>query len=556
MDVSGPLALIAVVVSGWASGRIEKTMEGAAWGKIAAGMTTGVVVGAAAGAWWNQAKAGDGWFEVAVLCAAYYIVRLYIYPVGYNHQNAERYDRAVFEAVESGDDNRRRNATAKVGADIDAIVQWAKKHEENRYRYRRWARGEGPAGLRGDLDVMPGERAAGECAVALLDLMGDRRWARVIARDGGWLARRVVQACRKHQAWGVNIGRMLHAVTMEAIREPESFIKQETAYMAGSRMIASQQPVMETIYGPDGPIGMEAGRWIRPEHEEARRWGEEERERWSTVAEKVAESWTRADGLWTNPDIVKQIGIGLETVRTTESWSVADNDIEAQWTAVERQARRLDQVTFAIAGRYDGMKAASEHTSPGETAIETAAEELSREATEIIRQASLMADKRERGGTIRKYWIWIGIMSGSWINTPAHDALREKIAERVGAALEKDIAMLWETGHAFLHARIVNLVLVATAGRMGLEIREGKEGKAGRSVVEKVHEGIRGRYPWLERQHPHEAQAMLCPHVTRGMEELVVRVQNMFGHWLETRIPFNEVESCGDTNDPNFTGRG
>ena len=211
MDLGGSITLVGVLLAGWATGRIRRSMEGAAWGERAATTTATIAVSALAGAWsvelataaqwwtWQWAKNLQvGLIMTAVTMAAWFALRLWVMPKPYGRANAQRYTRAVFQAVESNDEKRIVNATDKVDMDVGELVGWARRYLR-RHRIKLWRERHGiKAKWVGGSDVAT--IAAEQYSRTVLDLMGDDRWARVIVQNGAKLARDVVRQTVRQDA--------------------------------------------------------------------------------------------------------------------------------------------------------------------------------------------------------------------------------------------------------------------------------------------------------------------------------------------------------------------
>ena len=335
--VASSVAILAVFVSAWAKGRTE-SLEAVAWGWAGVWLATGIAgVGILAG-WTVSAKteaapewilrAGWDWKSIAQWSwiAAYgstlwFAVRIWIYPKQYGEWGSapELYVNKVWEVVESGTQEQLAAVTKKVEKDIRRIVAWAKDDSHDAYCRRRWEQDEnGWVQIVEEEVTDEAKYRRGRVAAALLDLMGDERWAGEIVQQGGRLARRTMEEVRMQEAWNVPVGRMLARVTAQAIEQEKSFLVNESGYEGGSAALVRHRPTTKALWGQRQALEVDDGEWIQPPYRTSRRWREVEAERWMIVAEEAVKTWVASD--WTGSgSFLKRIARGLRFIANHEN---------------------------------------------------------------------------------------------------------------------------------------------------------------------------------------------------------------------------------------------
>ena len=537
MDVGGAVALAAVVIGGWASGRIKNSLEGISWGERAAWTATTLVGGSLLGIWGlgtageigilNEWWQGATWIPsvltgIAFGAGAWMSLRLWAMPRKYGRWNAERYARGVFAAIESGDERRITNATIRVTEDMQRIVAWAKdgheraRHEEGRRKlgdaYRAgWGRNEGGRG----------ERKAEGYAEALIGLMGDRRWAEVVVREGGKMARTAVEEIAAQNAWKLPLEEMLHNVTMEAVRQQGSFLDHETWGRGGSREVQRQQPVMQMLYGNGRVVVAGAGNWIKPEWREGEDWGSEEKRRWMEVAEKTTETMLGPNGCW-DRFLALRIKDGLEAASQRWSENSGSDGNKSQRREVLDRLTRLCRIVQKGIDREKEVQGTKEGEESGWMFNEYG-EVMADEAKDILYHAACIRDDKEAGARWTKYTIWRGTAGarGFGLSGPDEEGIgvRDTISRKVCEELWKDVDEYLSRGWSRRSARVVNMILQASPEDVAVGINSRHSAELARAT----REAVRNRYARLWAEYRKEAEAMLSKNVTLTGNRLCVQ---------------------------------
>ena len=180
---------------------------------------------------------------VTVGAGAWFIWRAGYCPAPYGlFGNEVRYCRALWRVVESGTDEEKWLSTQKVEQDIPRIVSWAKDETEGKTKKFRGMGRQHPA-----------------CAI--IDLMGDGRWARTIVQKGGRLAADTMTEKVAQGAMRIPVGRMLGSVTRYAVETEGSFLQHEEWNQHGSLAITQQHPRTRALYEHGEALEADRGAW-------------------------------------------------------------------------------------------------------------------------------------------------------------------------------------------------------------------------------------------------------------------------------------------------------
>ena len=524
--VGSSAAILGVLLGAWITGKTN-SLEAAAWGAMARHTTAGV-----AGAWvvlawvsgWLPGNPpewidwmGQDWERVSEACGigavtatAWFVFRLWVKPRVYDHWygSSERYIAKLWEVVESGSPGELAAVTKKVEKDIRRIVAWSKDDVRGKYRQEWWR--EKPDGqverVEGKVIDEAKERAS-QNASSIIDLMGDDRWASEIVRQGGRLARRVMEEVQWQNAWGVPIGRMMGSVTAQAVEQEQSFLVNESARHAGSSAIMRHRPTTNALYGQREALEVDHGVWIEPGLERTARWGEVEAERWMVVAEKVVKTWTTSG--WTGSGfILKRIAGGLGDLACKERKRRENEGKKGKEDAVLGRTARL----VRLIENAEGMN---------EAQMDVFAEAMVREALETVGEVAILKEDDSP-----QYYWWI--RHYVWLTLTWGPEFRERTPK---ARLAREICKeVWKETGAFIRRgwlgrgpQVLNMLLLVRAGRQGICNREATPAeRTERALMRGLERTVKKRYANLMERIPRSAQAMLSDHVKLAGEELVI----------------------------------
>ena len=520
--VASSVAILAVFVSAWAKGRTE-SLEAVAWGRAGVWLATGIAVVSVLVGWTLSSiteaapewilSVGWDWRSISqcswiAACAStlWFAVRMWILPKQYGEWGSppERYADKVWEVVESGTQEQLAAVTKKVEKDIRRIVAWAK--DDSRGAYRRWIWEQDANGCAQIVEKEVTDEAKyrrGVVASALLDLMGDERWAKEIVQQGGRLARKTMEQVRMQEAWNVPVGRMLARVTAQAIEQENSFLVNESGYEGGSAALLWQRPTTKALWGQRQALEVDDGEWIQPPYMTSRRWGGVEAERWMIVAEEAVKTWVASD--WTgNGFFLKRIAGGLRFIAKNESrrgdGKEGKNVKEAAWM----RAQRIKKIVEATKGANEAQAAMF-------------GKELAEEALEAVGDAARLEGGKNIWHT--QHFVWMELTWGEiFIEGTANAKLAEEVCKKVWMECRTFIDMGWSG-----IGPVLNMLLRTRARwhekRWDIKAREGRTERALMKAIERM---VKHRYYRLREKKPRSAEAMLSEDIWVEGDELVI----------------------------------
>ena len=520
--VASSVAILAVFVTAWSIGRTE-SLEAAAWGQTGLWLSTGIAgVGVLAG--WTLSettgtapewmmRAGWDWKSIArwswIAASAstvWFAVRIWVYPKHYGEwgSSPELYFEKVWEFVESGTQEQLAAVTKKVEKDMRRIVSWAKDDSRGAYRRRRWEQDANGRGQIVEGEVTDeAEYRRGRAASALLDLMGDERWAAEIVRQGGRLARRTMEQVRVQDAWGVPVGRMLARVTAQAVEQEQSFLVNESGYEGGSAALVQQRPTTKALWGQRQALEVDDGEWIRPPYRTSRRWGEVEAERWMIVAEEAVKTWAVSD--WPGSYFfLHRIADGLQYIAMNESRRGDGREGKDAEDAAWMRARRIKRIVEATKGADEAQ-------------AEMFGKVLTEEALEAVRDAARL----EGGKTIwyTQHWVWMVVTWGeTFTEGTAHTKLAEEVCRKVWTECCEFMDRGWPG-----RGSVLNMLLRTRAGwhKEKRDIKARAE-RTERALVKGIERMVKQKYQSLREKRPRSAEAMLSEDIKMEGDELVI----------------------------------
>ena len=520
--VASSVAILAVFVSAWAKGRTE-SLEAVAWGRAGVWFATGIAGVSVLAGWtlssiteadpewilsveWNWRSIAQWSWIAACVSTLWFAVRMWIYPKQYGEWGSppERYVNKVWEVVESGTQEQLAAVTKKVEKDIRRIVDWAK--DDSRGAYRRW---KWEQDANGCVQIVEGEVTdeakyrRGKVASALLDLMGDERWAKEIVQQGGRLARKTMEEVRMQEAWNVPVGRMLARVTAQAIEQENSFLVNESGYEGGSAALVWHRPTTKALWGQRQALEVDDGGWIEPPLMTSRRWGGVETERWMIVAEEAVKTWASSD--WTGSGFfLRRIAGALGSIAMNENRRGDGKKGKDAEDAAWMRARRIKKIVEATMGANEAQAAMF-------------GEVLAEEALKAVADAARL----EGGINIwhRQHWVWMEVTWGeTFIEGTAHAKLAEEVCRKVWRQCREFMDLGWPG-----RGPVLNMLLRTRAGwheeKRDIKARAGRTERALMKGIERM---VKHRYYRLREKKPRSAEAMLSEDIRVEGDELVI----------------------------------
>ena len=448
---------------------------------------------------WPSEPATETLCGLALLLAGGIAAVVWMEPIRYNQWTATKYVHRLYEILETGNDEQLRRATRTVERDIRRIAAWARDYNP---------RGQPMRGR----TVRDAEAAAH--AYAVLDLMGDPRWAKEIVRQGGRVARRTMEEVGIQQVMHAPVQKLLHSVTMAAVEADGSFISAESNCLEGSDMVTREKPVMEALYTNFGLMAGERsyGGWISPSMERRNRWTSEQTKKWLEVVRYILKAWMESDWEW-DPGFIRHIAWTLEmmaphdkntelvreyasTIEGTISWacSVQGKDKEQLTQSMQRKARLLG-------------------------------EGMAKPAVLAIRQAARIED--ELGGEhhwYTKHSVWMSVAEAHMLCLHRDTALGT-----AGEALRRAVTNeLWEQTKGYLagwapgHAKVVNMMVQMKHGSHPLRKYKNKATNRADALLRLTRRAVSLRLAKLYRDSEAMAALMLSEHVTLEGKALLI----------------------------------
>lgn len=493
----------------WFNGRVEG-LEAAVWGKgkvfgFTAVSATAAIVACAAGgwpqavaqwhphqwAWGTEAAWGAGslvaW-ALSMLGVVTIWVRLWMCPTRYSHRNgvAERYFHHVLSTVEEGSEEELRRMTKGVSRDVPDIVAWAKDEE-------RYAQEASDGGKRLD------ERwKAAHYGRLIVDLMGDRRWAGEITRQGGRLARRTLGEALRQRATHIGLAKMLASVTEAAVEQEGSFLEYEASALSGSTLLGVQKPSSRTLWqhAPVLALPYDDGRWVDPGKNPWLGWRSREWERWMQVACTLTGTWARTKEPGQSR-VMHSIASGLSKA-ALQDWREQEEGRGNRLGRLDERCGRLMQVVRAAKGATEAHAVAF-------------TEALREEAVDIAHEA--LSQREEEEGDrewLERHNIWRKLTWGQGLLGEGPERCHGKLAEAVCGRLRMEMAGFLEQGdHWPGPPSMIGVLIWLRGAQMHWKYEATAGAKAERELLEWVWESVQKSFRTLERDDTRTARRML-----------------------------------------------
>ena len=414
---------------------------------------TGVATGAASvwfarRVWWHPAPYGLLWNEVG-------------------------YCRALWRVIESGTDEEKWLATQKVEQDIGRIVSWAKDETEGKARKFRGMGRQHPA-----------------CAI--IDLMGDGRWAKAIVQKGGRLAADTMMERLAQEATGIPVGRMLGGVTRYAVETDDSFLQHEEWNQHGSLAITRQQPRTRALYEQGEALEADRGAWLTGWMDWDKVFSEEEEKRWMSAARSAMRGWGTAR-YRKSPELgfLRNITAGLQRLARADEQrrERRGEGVKGQVAAVQARMQRSERLL------QDTCETIGELT---EDQMSMLCEAWMDERLKTLWQAAALEAENDD----EEECIWYA-QHGSWLNIVEGPVLEQgrsvevKLAGQMREMIRREGEAKLTTGFANVGGEVLNMMLRVRAHRQGHTTKTGGQTKGAvegdelvRSIIELMQKNL------------------------------------------------------------------
>lgn len=531
--LGGAAALIAVVGATWASGQVD-SLTAAAWGRrrlesmtwVIVGSIT-VVIGVEVAGLLGQEWATSEWAKTAGgICGGISIgvtgamtIMLWVWRLPYMQWNAREYCVKVYEVAERGTDKEVAETIRKLEQDCRRIVSWANDGARGLYDGRTVEElGNGWRRIAPDKMRM---YAAGEYAQEIVEKMGEPRMAAEIVRQGGRLAKKVMEEMERQGVGFLPVGSLRGNVTREAIEREDSFLDNEVRASRHRQLGEKSRATTQALWGTATALMGDTMTWVNPWTEGRGRWNERQIRRWMAVASMVAQASAESEGRF-GGGLLHHVAEGLGQI----SHDNRGNSESEKRRAVEERVWRLVTIT-----RHAKGKSKRHHRLFAET--------FGAEAIAIVEDAAELEDEAENWNT--KAWVWRQLTwDGQHIldgkDTP-HEAMVEAVCKKVWQAHKQYIEEGWnKRGQS-----ITRMLLWVRAGERKVTL-EGRIGWAQTEddLIKNIEESVRKNVLKAERLW-----------ARRGMQ--TGRASTVYNHYIEidhSKEPVMIIDRAMRQGDP------
>lgn len=156
--------------------------------------------------------------------------RAFVNPVRFDVNGAQHFFLQIYRYVHEGDPDRIRTITEEIGEAITDIVTFALQHKPTR-----------------DDSDLERRFSAPRAAWLLLELLGDRRLAKIVVDKNPYFVLRLLREVQQRKAWNLPIGPFVRNIGFEFISNTSSAFHQELdAHVSGR--FGSDRPVTQIVF--------------------------------------------------------------------------------------------------------------------------------------------------------------------------------------------------------------------------------------------------------------------------------------------------------------------